>query len=147
MDHKEVLCTYLARHARYAMLGAAWVGALAATACKPKTNTADTGASSARYQRHRSNRNGRRHQQIVPRQEHAQRREIVALLDEANKGDSAAGAFALGKTTNPDVKSFAKMMMESITPCGCRDSLWPRSSASPLKLRPMTRSRPPVKAR
>src|SRR5206468_601160 len=36
---------------------------------------------------------------------------IVALLDEANKADSAAGAFAVGKATSPGVKSFAKMMM------------------------------------
>jgi putative membrane protein len=36
---------------------------------------------------------------------------IAALLDEANKADSAAGAYALTKATNPDVKAFAKMMM------------------------------------
>jgi putative membrane protein len=36
---------------------------------------------------------------------------IVALLDEANVADSAAGAFALTKATSPDVKAFAKMMM------------------------------------
>jgi putative membrane protein len=36
---------------------------------------------------------------------------IVALLDEANKADSAAGAYALTKATNPEVKSFAKLMM------------------------------------
>ena len=36
---------------------------------------------------------------------------IVALLDEANKSDSAAGAVALKKATNPDVKAFAKLMM------------------------------------
>jgi putative membrane protein len=36
---------------------------------------------------------------------------IVALLDEANKADSAAGAVALNKATNPDVKAFAKLMM------------------------------------
>jgi putative membrane protein len=36
---------------------------------------------------------------------------IVALLDEANQADSAAGAYALGKATNPDVKAFAKLMM------------------------------------
>jgi putative membrane protein len=36
---------------------------------------------------------------------------IVALLDEANKGDSAAGAFALRKAANPEVKAFAKLMM------------------------------------
>jgi putative membrane protein len=36
---------------------------------------------------------------------------IVALLDEANKADSAAGAVALKKATDPDVKAFAKLMM------------------------------------
>lgn len=36
---------------------------------------------------------------------------IVALLDEANEADSAAGAYALTKATNPDVKAFAKLMM------------------------------------
>jgi putative membrane protein len=36
---------------------------------------------------------------------------IVALLDEANVADSAAGAYAIGKATNPDVKAFAKLMM------------------------------------
>jgi putative membrane protein len=36
---------------------------------------------------------------------------IVALLDEANKADSAAGALALTKATSPAVKQFAKLMM------------------------------------
>jgi len=36
---------------------------------------------------------------------------IVALLDEANMADSASGAYALGKATDPDVKAFAKLMM------------------------------------
>jgi putative membrane protein len=36
---------------------------------------------------------------------------IVALLDEANKADSAAGAYALTKATSPDVKAFARLMM------------------------------------
>jgi putative membrane protein len=36
---------------------------------------------------------------------------IAALLDEANAADSSAGAYALGKATNPDVKAFAKLMM------------------------------------
>jgi putative membrane protein len=36
---------------------------------------------------------------------------IVALLDEANVADSAAGAYALSKATSPDVKAFAKSMM------------------------------------
>jgi putative membrane protein len=36
---------------------------------------------------------------------------IVALLDEANMADSAAGAYALKKATNADVKAFARLMM------------------------------------
>jgi putative membrane protein len=36
---------------------------------------------------------------------------IVALLDEANQADSVAGAYALTKATNPEVKAFAKLMM------------------------------------
>jgi putative membrane protein len=36
---------------------------------------------------------------------------IVALLDEANMADSAAGALAVKKATNPEVKAFAKLMM------------------------------------
>jgi putative membrane protein len=36
---------------------------------------------------------------------------IVALLDEANVADSAAGAYALSKATDPEVKAFAKLMI------------------------------------
>lgn len=36
---------------------------------------------------------------------------IVALLDEANAADSAAGAFALEKATSQDVKDYARLMM------------------------------------
>jgi putative membrane protein len=36
---------------------------------------------------------------------------IVAILDEANKADSAGGAVALKKATRPDVKAFARLMM------------------------------------
>jgi putative membrane protein len=36
---------------------------------------------------------------------------IVALLDEANAADSAAGAYAATKASSPDVKAFAKLMM------------------------------------
>jgi putative membrane protein len=36
---------------------------------------------------------------------------IVALLDEANKADSAAGALAVTKATSKEVKEFAKLMM------------------------------------
>jgi putative membrane protein len=36
---------------------------------------------------------------------------IVALLDEANKADSTAGALARNKATNAEVKEFARLMM------------------------------------
>lgn len=36
---------------------------------------------------------------------------IVALLDEANKADSSAAAYALGKTSDADVRAFAKLMV------------------------------------
>ena len=36
---------------------------------------------------------------------------ILYLLDEANRADSAAGAYALGKATDPEVKAFARLMM------------------------------------
>ncbi len=36
---------------------------------------------------------------------------IVALLDEANQADSAAGMVAATKATDPDVRAFAKLMM------------------------------------
>jgi putative membrane protein len=36
---------------------------------------------------------------------------IVALLDEANKSDSTAGAIAAKKATDADVKAFARLMM------------------------------------
>ncbi|HEY7505165.1 MAG TPA: DUF4142 domain-containing protein [Gemmatimonadales bacterium] len=36
---------------------------------------------------------------------------IVALLDEANAADSAAGALAVTKATSKEVKDFAKLMM------------------------------------
>lgn len=36
---------------------------------------------------------------------------IVAILDEANKADSAGGALALKKATRADVKAFARLMM------------------------------------
>jgi len=36
---------------------------------------------------------------------------IVALLDEANKADSAAGAYAAPKAATAEVKAFARLMM------------------------------------
>jgi putative membrane protein len=37
---------------------------------------------------------------------------IVAILDEANKADSAGGAVALKKATRADVKAYARLMMK-----------------------------------
>jgi putative membrane protein len=95
-------------------MGAGWIGVLAAGACKGRTNTADTGqvgtpppadttstgmaapadtaaAAAANAPLTDANR--------------------VALLDEVNQADSAAGAFALTKASDPGVKAFAKLMM------------------------------------
>lgn len=81
-------------------------------ACKPRENTgtasgaadhtgaADTGAAHAAMA-DSAGRNGDRLADA----------NIVALLDEANMADSAAGALALKKATNPEVKAFAKLMM------------------------------------
>lgn len=99
-----------ASRARYVMLGAAWVGALAAAACNPKPNSADTGRAPATGDTAATGMAADT-TKSTPDKSTLSDANIVALLDEANKGDSAAGAFALGKTTNPDVKSFAKMMM------------------------------------
>src|SRR5689334_10566665 len=105
--------TDMARSARLALMSTACLTALAAGACKSRTNTADTGrvgtpppadtaatgmaappdtaAAAAKAPLSDAN--------------------IVALLDEANKADSSAGAFALPKASDKDVKAFAKMMM------------------------------------
>jgi putative membrane protein len=105
--------TSLKRHARYAMMGAAWVGALAAAACKPRVPNAESGRVNAPATTDSAmnkmatgdtlNTSANKSTLTDPN--------IVALLDEANKADSAAGAFAFGKATSPDVKSFAKLMM------------------------------------
>jgi putative membrane protein len=101
-----------ARYTRHALLGAACLSVLGVGACKSKTNTADTGqvgtppadtatnAMAAPAESAKATAN-------APLTD----ANIVALLDEANKADSAAGAFALGKAHDPGVKSFAKMMM------------------------------------
>jgi putative membrane protein len=100
----------LLRQARLTVLAAASLSALASGACKSRSSDTDTGraevsaagsgmaaaadtAATATAKATLSDAN------------------IVALLDEANKSDSAAGAFALGKAASADVKSFAKMMM------------------------------------
>ena len=102
----------LAHCARYPMMAAAWLGSMAVGACKGRTNTADTGrvespaatdTSAMAAPADTGNATATNVAYTDPN--------IVALLDEANKADSAAGAFALGKAADPGVKSFAKMMM------------------------------------
>jgi putative membrane protein len=104
--------TDLAHCARYSMMAAAWLGSLAVGACKGRTNTADTGrvespaptdTSAMAAPADTGNATATKATYTDPN--------IVALLDEANKADSAAGAFALGKAADPGVKAFAKMMM------------------------------------
>jgi putative membrane protein len=104
--------THLARHARYTIMAAASLGALTVGACKGKTNTADTGRVEAPAATDTS--------AMAAPADTAKAAatnapytdaNIVALLDEANKADSSAGKFALGKAADPGVKAFAKMMM------------------------------------
>ena len=100
-----------ARPARYTMMGPALLGVLTLVACGPKpandtsraetpgaVDTAATGMAPADTAAMASNAK-------------LSDANIVALLDEANKADSASGAFALKKASDPGVKSFAKMMM------------------------------------
>jgi len=106
--------TTLARHARLTLMGAAWIGVMAAGACKGRTNTADTGqvgtpppADTAAGGMAAPADTAGAAAANAPLTD----ANIVALLDEANQADSAAGAFALKKVSDPGVKAFAKMMM------------------------------------
>src|SRR5205085_3356661 len=106
------MCTDLARHARYTMLATAWLGTLAVGACKGRTNAADTGRVEAPAATDTSAMaapadTGKAVATNAPYTD----ANIVALLDEANKADSSAGKFALGKAADPGVKAFAKLMM------------------------------------
>jgi putative membrane protein len=98
------------RRARFGIMAAACVAALAVGACK-KANNADTGrvetppADTGTTAMAPADTTGAA---ATTKYTDAN---IVALLDEANKADSAAGAFALGKAKDPGVKAFAKMMM------------------------------------
>jgi putative membrane protein len=103
----------MTQNARRAMIWAVCLGALAAVACKPRANTPESGRVNAPATSDRAtnqmaagdttNPSANKNALTDPN--------IVALLDEANKADSAGGAFAVGKATSPGVKSFAKMMM------------------------------------
>jgi putative membrane protein len=104
----------LALHARYSLMAAACLGSLAMGACKGKTNTADTG----RVEAPAATDTGMSGMAAPADTAKAAATNapytdanIVALLDEANKADSSAGKFALGKAADPGVKAFAKLMM------------------------------------
>jgi len=102
----------LARPARLALMSAACLGALATGACKGRTNTADTGqAGTAATTDTSATAMAAPADTATAAKAPMTDANIVALLDEANKSDSAAGAFALKKASNKDVKAFAKMMM------------------------------------
>jgi putative membrane protein len=103
--------TDLARHARYSMMAALWLGTLAAGACKGRTDTADTGKVEAPAATDTSAMAAPADTGAAAANATYTDANIVALLDEANKADSAAGKFALGKAADPGVKAFAKMMM------------------------------------
>jgi putative membrane protein len=104
--------TDLAHWARYSMIAAAWLGSLAVGACKGRTNTADTGRVETPAATDTS-------AMAAPADTGAATAtnvtytdpNIVALLDEANKADSSAGALAATKATSSDVKRFARLMM------------------------------------
>jgi putative membrane protein len=101
----------LKQHARYAMLAASWIGALTAVACKPRVPNAESGRVNAPATTDSAKMTPADTSSTSPDKSALTDPNIVALLDEANKADSAAGAFAIGKVTSPGVKAFAKMMM------------------------------------
>jgi putative membrane protein len=104
--------TDLARPARLALMSAAWLAALATGACKGRTNTADTGqAGTAAATDTSATAMAAPADTATAAKAPMTDANIVALLDEANKSDSAAGAFALKKASDKNVKAFAKMMM------------------------------------
>ncbi|MFL5494077.1 MAG: DUF4142 domain-containing protein [Gemmatimonadales bacterium] len=105
--------TDLARNARYTMMAAAWLGTLAVGACKGRTNTADTGRVETPATTDTSSMAAPADTGKTAAATNAPYTDanIVALLDEANKADSSAGKFALGKAHDPEVKAFARMMM------------------------------------
>jgi putative membrane protein len=106
------MATDLARSARLALMSAAWLTALAAGACKGRTNTADTGQAGAPAATDtNATAMAAPADTAMAAKAPLTDANIVALLDEANKADSATGAFALTKASSKDVKAFAKMMM------------------------------------
>jgi putative membrane protein len=94
-------------------MSVACLAALATGACKGRTNAADTGQVGNPPPAADTGATG----MAAPADTAAAAKaplsdaNIVALLDEANKADSSAGAFALTKASDKGVKAFAKLMM------------------------------------
>ena len=103
----------LLRQARLTVLAAASLSALASGACKSRSSETDTGRAEVSAADSAGTGMAAAADTAATATANATLSDanIVALLDEANKSDSAAGAFALGKAASADVKSFAKMMM------------------------------------
>ncbi len=103
----------LAWPTRSTMLGAACLGVLLAAGCKGRTDAADTGGAATPPAADTSATGMAPAATDTATADHGPLSDanIVALLDEANKADSAAGAYALGKAAGADVKAFAKRMM------------------------------------
>jgi putative membrane protein len=130
------------RRARLTMVGAACFAALAAGACK-KANNADTGRVETPPATD-TGATGMAPADTSGMAAHAAYTDanIVALLDEANQADSAAGAFALGKAKDAGVKAFAKMMMGEHHALRVQG----QALAKKLKITPEPPANDPVKA-
>ena len=86
---------------------AAWLGMLTLAACggRDRAETADAGTADTAVA------TGESAPDTAAATGQLTDASIVALLDEANMADSAAGAIARTKATSPEVKAFARLMM------------------------------------
>ena len=94
---------------RYSMLASMGLGLLTAGACKPRENATTSGAVETPSATDTTGRMTSDTSQMAGGK--LSDANIVGLLDEANMADSAASALAVTKATSPDVKAFAKLMM------------------------------------
>jgi putative membrane protein len=91
------------------LLPAAWLGVLALAGCGPRDRSETTADATAARSDTVASADVR--PDTAESSERLSDANIVALLDEANKADSSAGAVAVGKATNAEVKAFARLMM------------------------------------
>jgi putative membrane protein len=94
----------------YPLLGSLCAGLLTLGACQPRERPATSGAADTAAMADTGAR-ATTGDTTQMRGGELSDPNIVALLDEANMADSAAGALAATKATSPDVKAFAKLMM------------------------------------